>query len=338
MKTEDLADVIIAEFTGEEWEMLDSGAQDIPVNDFYRKTLLEMMDPYRFFTGEVNDEEVEALREALEAHLAETQPENPDAHKYIIWASVIRTFLDGYPMHPLKEVQYYTKVNDGVREYFCPRKGSGGECRFCVAKSCDPLYSEWEALTASTAVKYGRSSAFLQKCILEAGFLNSGIIKTEDLHFEEEVRKYCKENVCHHYNSTWACPPAVGTVEECRERVLEFDYLQLFSEAYYLPDASDWDSMKPAVIDFKRDVTRLNSLLDPTKNGMQILSNDSCELCKQCTYPDAPCRNPGKLHHSIEGYGFYISELARQAGIPYYNGKDMITLFGAILYNEQDPA
>ena len=144
--------------------------------------------------------------------------------------------------------------------------------------------------------------------------------------------------MCHHYNSTWACPPAVGTVEECRERVLKFDYLQLFSEAYYLPDASDWDSMKPAVIDFKRDVTRLNSLLDPTKNGMQILSNDSCELCKQCTYPDAPCRNPGKLHHSIEGYGFYISELARQAGIPYYNGKDMITLFGAILYNEQDPA
>ena len=333
MTKEDLAEQIIAAFDGEDWEMLDAGSPDLPVKGFFRKTLLKLMDPLSDYSGEVCDEKVEEFHEGLKAFLKEIRPDQPESHKYIISACMILTFLDELPMHPQRMVGYYTRLQDEEREYFCPEKGSSAACRFCVARSCEPLFKEWGEKTAVTAGRFGGEAAFVQKCIFESGFLHSGVIKTGELHFREEVRKYCRENACHHYNSTWACPPAVGTVDECRERTCGFDYLQLFSKAYYLPNAFDWNSMKPAVADFKKAVDELDAKLRPAENNMMILANDSCNRCKTCTYPDAPCRIPKKLHHSIEGYGFFIAELAKQAGIPYNNGKDMITLFGAVLHN-----
>ena len=61
---------------------------------------------------------------------------------------------------------------------------------------------------------------------------------------------------------------------------------------------------------------------------------EGCEKCKKCTYPDAPCRFPERLHHSLEGYGFNVSKLAAKAGLHYIGGPNTITYFGAVLYNE----
>ena len=40
--------------------------------------------------------------------------------------------------------------------------------------------------------------------------------ETEELTFTPKVRLVC-ETDCPRYGASWACPPAVGTVEECRE-------------------------------------------------------------------------------------------------------------------------
>ena len=334
MKKNELADQIIAAFDGEEWEMLDSGSQVIPVSSFYADTLLELMDPYSYYEGDVDDAEVQAFYDDVKAALEEKMPEDPASHKYIIYGSMIRAFLDELPMHPVSEVKYFTKITDGKQEFFCPKKESSPICSFCAAEPCGRLFREWDENASDAAAQFGERAGYVRKCILESGFQNAGVIKTADLNFFEEVRKYCRENQCHHFDATWACPPAVGTVEECRVRTCGYDYLHLFSMAFYLPDAVDWDSMKPAVKDFKKSVNMLDRKLQAHANGMMILSNDSCSLCRTCTYPDAPCRIPEHLHHSIEGYGFYVSELARQAGIPYFSGSGTITLFGAVLHNK----
>ena len=38
---------------------------------------------------------------------------------------------------------------------------------------------------------------------------------TEELEFSPRIRQVCQQE-CPRYGQTWACPPAVGTVEECR--------------------------------------------------------------------------------------------------------------------------
>ena len=46
-------------------------------------------------------------------------------------------------------------------------------------------------------------------------------MKSEELLFTDRVRHICREE-CPRYNTTWACPPAVGRVSECKARCLQF--------------------------------------------------------------------------------------------------------------------
>ena len=164
------------------------------------------------------------------------------------------------------------------------------------------------------------------------GFTETGLIKTAELRFYPEVRGICEGNSCQGYGKTWACPPAVGTLEECRQKVMGFDDMLLFSQKFELEDSFDFEGMHDGMIRFKETVDRFaDSIKLIIGNGL-ILSNEGCNRCKDCTYPNAPCRFPKKMYPSIEGFGFIVSELAGQAGIRYNNGPNTITFFGAVVY------
>lgn len=163
-----------------------------------------------------------------------------------------------------------------------------------------------------------------------------GIVKTWDIEFLQEVREMCKNDLCRHYGKTWACPPAVGTVDECRERCLKYEKMLVFTGKFMLEDSYDIEGMLQGMKDFKQIARQVESAIKPYLNEYQILSNEGCDLCKICTYPHAPCRFPEKLHHSIEGYGIIVSELAKKANVNYINGQNSITYFGALLFNEKD--
>ena len=176
----------------------------------------------------------------------------------------------------------------------------------------------------------------IEQIILNSGFSEAGYVKKENLRFYPEIRKICEGNSCRGYGASWACPPAVGTLDECRVRVDRFASMILFSRKYTLEDSFDFEGMTHGMRDFKR----LLDILDDHLKGMQteylLLGNEGCGRCKECTYPDSPCRFPDRLFHSIEGYGFIVSELAQEAGIRYNNGPGTVTFFGALLLNTQN--
>ncbi len=60
---------------------------------------------------------------------------------------------------------------------------------------------------------------FLKQQLEEAGFFEYGTVDTSDIRFSLDVRTMCEVNTCQRYGKTWACPPAVGTVEECKQRI-----------------------------------------------------------------------------------------------------------------------
>ena len=164
------------------------------------------------------------------------------------------------------------------------------------------------------------------------GFSEAGFVRIENLKYYPEVRTICEGNACRSYASTWACPPAVGTLDECRERVNRYGKMLLFSKAYPLEDSFDFEGMTRGMRDFKQAVDRFQTDLENVLSDFLLLSNEGCGRCAKCTYPDAPCRFPRLLHHSLEGYGFIVNELAREAGIRYNNGKNTVTYFGALLF------
>ena len=168
----------------------------------------------------------------------------------------------------------------------------------------------------------------------EAGFSEIGYVEIEGLKYYREVRQICEGNTCRSYATSWACPPAFGTLEECKARVEQYDKMLLFSQIYKIEDSFDLEGMVEGMRSFKKTVDRFHQSLQNTVSDFLLLSNEGCGRCAQCTYPCAPCRFPQLLHHSLEGYGFIVSELARAAGIRYNNGSCTVTYFGALLFND----
>ena len=174
----------------------------------------------------------------------------------------------------------------------------------------------------------------ISELTFDCDFLECGFVKVENLKYHPEVRTICEGNACRNYGTSWACPPAVGTIAECRARVAQYDTMMIFSRAYRLEDSFDFEGMISGLHDFKHLVDRFQLNLSNILSDYLLLSNEGCGRCSSCAYPDAPCRFPHLLHHSLEGYGFVVNELASQAGIHYNNGTNTVTYFGALLFKE----
>ena len=57
----------------------------------------------------------------------------------------------------------------------------------------------------------------IEQQLLELPIVQYAWLPAKELIFSENVRKICREE-CPRYGTSWACPPAVGTVTECQER------------------------------------------------------------------------------------------------------------------------
>lgn len=158
-------------------------------------------------------------------------------------------------------------------------------------------------------------------------------IDPRDVVFHEETRRYCEQNICGEYGASWACPPGIGSVADCERRCKGYNTMLLFSGLYNFSDWQNTQAMKDLTAEFKHITRRLADKLAPLVGEHLTLATGGCDICEQCTYPDAPCRFPNRRISSISGYGMMIIDLADMAGMKYNNGPDTITLFGAILYN-----
>ena len=172
--------------------------------------------------------------------------------------------------------------------------------------------------------------------IAALGAFQCGTVDTDKIVFSEEVRKLCEANSCGRYGTNWACPPAVGPVEECRKRALEYEKGIVFSGKYELEDSFDWEGMMEGHSSFKKLCALVRAKAKECGEDFLLLSNEGCGKCEDCTYPDAPCRFPEERSAPVEAYGIFVNKLAASAGINYINGKNTVTYIGMLLYGRKD--
>ena len=167
------------------------------------------------------------------------------------------------------------------------------------------------------------------------GIKNYGIIKTEQIPFQPELREFCEANRCRQYSVTWACPPAIGTLQECMDSCTQYSVAAVFSFSYKLEDCFDYEGMMDGCQAFKDLCDRVRDGFSPEFNDYLFLTNEGCTRCEKCTYPDEQCRFPDKLMHSLEGYAVPVNKLASQAGISYTGVSDYVTYYAMVLYNRK---
>ncbi len=160
------------------------------------------------------------------------------------------------------------------------------------------------------------------------------IVSSKQLKFEERVRYIC-EHECERYGSTWACPPAVGTLEECRQHCRSYSHGLLFSSVSEARDLMDLEELLSYRTEHEQITSQIGKFIQEQGYEIFILSTESCDICPECTYPNAPCRHPDRMHPCLESQGIVVSEIAEQEGMEFQLGGNTILWFSMILFGRQ---
>lgn len=155
-------------------------------------------------------------------------------------------------------------------------------------------------------------------------------LDTKDLVFTDRVREICRTQ-CPMYGTNWACPPAVGTVEACQARCMQFPHALAITTANEVEDIENMDQTLATRAPHEEITRQVAELVREQAGEVLVLSTESCTHCKHCTYPDAPCRFPDKMFPCVESHGILVTELAEQCGLDFFNG-NLVIWFSLILF------
>lgn len=165
----------------------------------------------------------------------------------------------------------------------------------------------------------------------QAGFSQLTELDTAVLNPMPEVRNMCSADRCRSYGKSWSCPPACGSIEYAARRISQYRRGLIVQTTGELEDEFDLQAIAAIEARHKKaflNLVRQARLLFP---GCLPLSSGTCSLCRKCTYPDRPCRFPGKRLSSMEAYGLLVSDVCQKSGLPYYYGPKTITFTACIL-------
>ena len=171
----------------------------------------------------------------------------------------------------------------------------------------------------------------LERQMMELPIVQYEFFETADLTFTPRVRYVC-ESECPQYGKSWACPPGVGSVAECRERCLSYPHALLITTMTEVSDISDIQETLSTRAPHEEITRQVNALIRGQGVESYALSTESCAICQQCTCPDAPCRHPDRMFPCVESHGILITETAERYGIAFEMGGNIVTWFSLILY------
>ena len=155
-------------------------------------------------------------------------------------------------------------------------------------------------------------------------------IDPRQIEFSERIRYVC-EHECGMYGKSWACPPAVGSVAACREKMLSYPAGLVFTTLTEVEDIADLEATLATRKPHEQITRQVRDILRQYSSDVLTLSTEACAVCEHCTYPDAPCRNPDRMFPCVESYGIVATDLAEKNGIEFYNG-NLVTWFSVLCY------
>ena len=153
-----------------------------------------------------------------------------------------------------------------------------------------------------------------------------------ELEFSDRIRWIC-EHECPMYGTSWACPPAVGSVSACKSKCMGYQnalMIATITEVWDISNIEETLATRPeheAITDQVRDLFR--------EQGIEpyVLSTESCAKCARCSWLDGePCRFPDKMHPCVESHGINILGIIEELGLTFQYGENVVTWFSLLLY------
>ncbi len=159
-------------------------------------------------------------------------------------------------------------------------------------------------------------------------------VEPKDLEFSDRVRHICQTE-CAMYGKSWACPPGVGTVEECKAKCLSYNKALLISSLTEVADIADLEATLATRRDHESLTDHVGDILRAHGLDPYILSTEACAICGRCAILDGkPCRHPEKMHPCVESQGINIIPTLEANGLEFQYGQNVVTWVSLLLFQE----
>ena len=147
------------------------------------------------------------------------------------------------------------------------------------------------------------------------GFTASAPLDPASIELKQAVRDMCKENTCGQY----------------RTQLSGYSTGLLVQTTGAIEDSFDFEGIQAIEQQHKQHFDAMHETLRPLYPKLLPLGAGCCTRCRDCTYPDAPCRFPEKMVSSMEAYGMLVLEVCKANGLSYYYGPDTMTYTSCFL-------
>lgn len=166
---------------------------------------------------------------------------------------------------------------------------------------------------------------------IASGFSRVGRLDTDTIKVRKEVRDSCAENKCRAYGTNWSCPPACGDLDECEAVIKKYKQGLILQTTGNIEDSFDFDAMADLEKVHLKSLEKFSSGIKKIYPKALIIGTGACTMCRECTYPDDPCRFPEQMMSSMEALGMVVSDVCKENDIPYYYGPGTLTYVGCVL-------
>ena len=153
-----------------------------------------------------------------------------------------------------------------------------------------------------------------------------------ELEFSERIRWIC-EHECPMYGKSWACPPGVGTVGQCRSKCRSFQNCLLISTIVEVADIADMEETLATRPDHEAVTNTVRDILRELGEDPYVLSTEACTLCEQCAILEGkPCRFPESMHPCVESHGINVVPVLESRGLEFQFGANVVTWISLLFF------
>ena len=157
-------------------------------------------------------------------------------------------------------------------------------------------------------------------------------IDPKDLEFNSRIRWIC-ENECPMYGKSWACPPGVGSLNQCKGKCLQHENCLLISSIVEVNDIADMEETLATRPGHEALTNEVAAIMEEMGVKPYILSTEACTICEHCAIADGqPCRFPEKMHPCVESHCINVVPILEANGLEFQFGANVVTWISLLFY------
>ena len=157
-------------------------------------------------------------------------------------------------------------------------------------------------------------------------------VDPKELEFNNRIRWIC-ENECPMYGKSWACPPGVGTLNQCKGKCLTHENCLLISSIVEVDNIADMEKTLATRPEHEALTNEVAGIMRQLGANPYILSTEACTVCEKCAILDGEaCRFPDKMHPCVESHCINVVPILESHGLEFQFGANVVTWISLLFF------